>query len=293
MPRKLIATTFALAALATGALAHAGVLPVAVFNFATAAELTSFSKIDGTACQTKLRPSKALGINLGNGATQCLYRSSVISDSGATSPDQDIEAAVGYEAKTPKAMLPKMFLSVFTRANASGRYEFQINPSSQTWTLIRDPEGTGVAEPLKNGTSKLIRTGPAPTKPTKTPAAPDKPQADKPNANDPDAAKRAQAQTPANPKPDPDAPTKPGAKKKKKPVGTPGLNLIRLVTAPNGVSVTINAYINGKPVVTFIDANPMPPIGRFSGIGAGNKSGAAGTGMLGTFDNVMIRIPGV
>ena len=51
------------------------------------------------------------------------------------------------------------------------------------------------------------------------------------------------------------------------------------------------ATINGTEVFSGPDPNAGAPVGRFSGIAIGNKTGKAATGMIGAFDNVTIRVP--
>jgi hypothetical protein len=55
--------------------------------------------------------------------------------------------------------------------------------------------------------------------------------------------------------------------------------------------VSLTAQINGKTVFTTDDTATEPPLGRFTEIAVGNKTGADATGMQGTFDDVTVRLP--
>lgn len=265
MRTKLFLTTCLVSLLAAAGLARAGVIPVLQATFDSPADQNSFIKVSGTKCTTKLRPlgnGGALGINVGAGTGPCAYRTSVVSSSDDTNPQQDIESAVGYEAKTPKNLLAKLALSVRVRGSTTGFYELRIIPTKQVWQVIRDPEGAGAPAVMKAGTAKFIRPGPGGVKSTpKKPATPDKPS---------NQAKSAQT-------------------KKKKPVSK--LNILRLIAGPSATGVTLTAQINGKTVFTTDDTATEPPIGRFTEIAVGNKTGADGGGILGTFDDVTVRLP--
>ncbi len=271
---KLLLTTSLVALLAFAGLARAGVIPVLQATFDSPADQTSFTKVSGDKCTTKLRPlgnGGSLGINVGAGTGQCIYRTSVVSSSDDTNPAQDIEAAVGYEAKTPKNLLAKTALSVRARGNATGFYELRIIPTKQAWQVIRDPEGPGPSAVLKAGTAKFIRPGSGGVKSApKKPSTPDKPAAPtKPPANSAQAKK----------------------KKKKAPKTDSKLNVLRLIVTPSGTGTNLVAQINGKTVLTTDDTAVDPPLGRFTEIAVGNKTAADASGMQGTFDDVTVRLP--
>lgn len=56
-------------------------------------------------------------------------------------------------------------------------------------------------------------------------------------------------------------------------------------------TTTVTAIINGKVVATFGDATADQPDGRRSVVLAGVKGAGSGSGVVGIFDNVAIRVP--
>jgi hypothetical protein len=139
----------------------AGTIPVAVYNFENPNDINSFQKLSGGGkCTKALRGSGALGVNVGDASPACAFRTSVIADSDDTSPSFQIQASVGYEKKTPVKQQRKLYLSVFSRASASGSYELRIVPSKQKWYVLRDRDGAAPPQNLKSGTFKKIKAAP-------------------------------------------------------------------------------------------------------------------------------------
>jgi hypothetical protein len=68
-------------------------------------------------------------------------------------------------------------------------------------------------------------------------------------------------------------------------------NTLRLRTFAIAGGVSVIAQINGQTVFTQIDGAPQPPAGKFNEIAVGNKTAASGSGMVGVFDDVSIRVP--
>jgi hypothetical protein len=68
-------------------------------------------------------------------------------------------------------------------------------------------------------------------------------------------------------------------------------NTLRLRTFAITGGVSVIAQINGKTVYSAIDSSPNPPAGKFNELAVGNKTGASGSGIVGLFDDVSIRIP--
>ena len=68
-------------------------------------------------------------------------------------------------------------------------------------------------------------------------------------------------------------------------------NALRLRTFAIAGGISVIAQINGKTVYSAVDSSPQPPAGKFNEIAVGSKSGATGSGMIGLFDDVSIRIP--
>lgn len=74
--------------------------------------------------------------------------------------------------------------------------------------------------------------------------------------------------------------------------GATKTNLLLLRSfAGTGTSVTLLAQINGVSVFNSTDTEASPPRGRFNEVAVGNKTGAAAAGMLGTFDDITVRVP--
>lgn len=240
MRRKLTATICALTVLGTTGLALAAPIPIAVFSFSNSGDLSSFFKIAGDKCSKKLRPQMAMGINVGAGTSECVLRDSVVSSSDDPAPNQDIQATVTYDPKTPSKLQKKLFLAVVVRASNSGAsgtpsgYELRIVPNTRRWVLIRRG-GSGPSAVLRSGNGTFIKT--------------------QPNK----------------------------------------LNILRLRVFGSGsgstATASLIAQVNGQSVFAGADPTPGPPAGRFNGVAVGNKANRPGAGMLGSFDDVTIRIP--
>jgi hypothetical protein len=68
-------------------------------------------------------------------------------------------------------------------------------------------------------------------------------------------------------------------------------NSLRLRTFAIAGGVSVIAQINGQTVYSAIDSAPQPPAGRYNELSAGNKTGSSGSGIVGIFDDVSIRVP--
>ena len=67
---------------------------------------------------------------------------------------------------------------------------------------------------------------------------------------------------------------------------------ISLQAFDNGTTTTtVTAFVNGKAVLTLSDALPDQPDGRRSVVSTGVKGSGSGSGVIGIFDNVAIRVP--
>jgi hypothetical protein len=157
MRRKLTITICACAVLlGTAGLALAVPIPVASFPFKSAADLSSFTQVEGAKCTTKYLPTKAMGVNAGAGSSECAFRTSVVADSSDTAPSQDVQASVSLDQKMAVSLRRKVFLAVFVRGgtdNASaGDYELRVIPATQHFTVIRRGTGGGA---LARGTASI------------------------------------------------------------------------------------------------------------------------------------------
>jgi hypothetical protein len=59
----------------------------------------------------------------------------------------------------------------------------------------------------------------------------------------------------------------------------------------NTPTTTVTAFINGKAVITYTDAAADQPDGRRSVVLTGVKGTGSGSGVVGIFDNVAIKVP--
>lgn len=66
---------------------------------------------------------------------------------------------------------------------------------------------------------------------------------------------------------------------------------LRAFDGGSTTTTTVTAFVNGKSVLTFTDAQPDQPDGRRSVVTTGVKGTGAGAGVTGIFDNVAIKVP--
>ena len=177
MRTKLTATIALVAALAGAALAHGATVPIAIYSFATQADVAAFQRQAGAKCAKKWQQMKSMAVTVGAGTNTCALRTTVVSDSSDPGADMDVSADVALGAGTPAKLLPKAFVGVAARSSETSGYELRIRPAAQTWQLFRDPKGTPGPALFRSGKGAFIKTG----RPVKTPnATPKKPAATKP-----------------------------------------------------------------------------------------------------------------
>jgi len=58
-----------------------------------------------------------------------------------------------------------------------------------------------------------------------------------------------------------------------------------------GTSTSVLASVNGRTVVSTTDSGPDQPDGRRTVVAAGAKGSAAGTGIFGIYDSVVVQVP--
>jgi len=256
---KLTAILCALAALFAAGVARAAPIPVAIFAFADAGDLSSMIKISGGGCTPKVTKA-VMTVKIRDASPQCTFRDSVVADSSDKAPNQDIQAAVGVDPRTVSTMRAKAYVSVVARASSTGRYELRVVPAKQRWLLIRDPDGAPPPVVLDQGTGKFIKGGTGATTQNNT-------------QNSPNTAKSA-------------------AVKKTTPKTTSvANNILRLIVGGDETHASLSATINGSSVFSGLDPNSGPPVGRFTGVALGNKTDKAATGVIGAFDDITIRVP--
>ena len=171
MRTKLTATVALVVALAGGALAHGATVPIAIYSFATQADVAAFQRQAGAKCTKKWQQMKSMAVTVGTGTNTCAFQTTVVSDSSDPGADMDVSATVALGAATPPKLLPKAFVGVAARSSETAGYEFRIRPAAQTWQLFRDPKGTPGPVLFRSGKGAFIKTG----KPVKTQATPKKP----------------------------------------------------------------------------------------------------------------------
>jgi hypothetical protein len=75
-----------------------------------------------------------------------------------------------------------------------------------------------------------------------------------------------------------------------RPKGKP--NLLTLRAFDHGAAdTTVVARVNSKVVLSFRDTGNSQPDGRRTAVGTGVKGSGSGTGVVGIFDNVAVRVP--
>jgi hypothetical protein len=264
--RTKLTATIVLAVSLTGAtVAHGQSVPIALYSFATQADVTAFQKQAGAKCAKGWQQMKQMAVTVGAGTNTCAFRTTVVSDSSDIAADMDVSASTSLGAATPTKLQTRAFVGVAARSSETSGYEFRIRPAAQTWQLFRDPKGTPGPVLFRSGKGAFIKTG----KPTKKAPAEDAP-AKKPMTG---TSTRATAKKRA---------TKPAK----------NANNISLQVFDGGTTTTtVTGIINGRSVVTFSDAAADQPDGRRSVVVTGVKGTRPGPGVVGVFDNVAIRVP--
>jgi hypothetical protein len=232
MKRKLTALLAIGATSIAAATAHAGPVTVAIYAFATQADVLAFQKTLGSKCEKKWRQRKAMQVSVGAGTNACVFRSSVVADSSDVRADLETSATTSIGSTTPKKLQKKAYVGVGVRSSENAGYELRVRPGAQSWQLFRDPKGNAEGPALfKSGKGKLIRGGLK-------------------------------------------------------------VNDLALRAFDGGTeTTTLTARINGKVVVTVTDTGNGQPDGRRTTVTTGIKGEGSGSGTVGVFDNVAIKVP--
>jgi hypothetical protein len=138
---------------ATAALAAP--IPVAIYQFATQADVDAFAKHFGSKCKKKLTGMQQMQVAVGPGTNHCAFRSSVVGDEPG--PDTDVAATAIVAKNTPASLRKKAFVAVGSRVSESSGWEFRVRPEAKNWQLLRDPAGSGGAQVFRSGKGKFIR----------------------------------------------------------------------------------------------------------------------------------------
>jgi hypothetical protein len=158
MRLKLTAALSVLACASVAAVAQAGPVPVAVYSFQTAGDVTAFQKQSGRACTRKWQQQKAMAIGVGEGTMECVFDTSVVGDSTDPGSDMQITAAGSLAAGGDGKLRNRAFIGVAARSSATAGYELRVFPAARKWQVFRDPAGAAPATLVKAGQSKAIQT---------------------------------------------------------------------------------------------------------------------------------------
>lgn len=158
MRLKLTAALAVLACASVAAIAQAGPVPVAVYSFQAAGDVTAFMKQSGRACTRKWQQQKAMAIGIGEGTTECVFDTSVVGDSTDPGSDMQITAAGSLAGGGDGKVRNRAFVGVAARSSATAGYELRVFPAARKWQVFRDPAGTAPATLVKAGQSKAIQT---------------------------------------------------------------------------------------------------------------------------------------
>lgn len=231
MKRKLTALLAIGAMSIAAATAHAGPVTVAIYAFATQADVLAFQKTLGSKCEKKWRQRKAMQVAVGARTNSCVFRSSVVADSSDVRADLETSATTSIGGTTPKKLQKKAYVGVGVRSSENSGYELRVRPGAQSWQLFRDPKGAEGPALFKSGKGKLIRGGL--------------------KAND----------------------------------------LALRAFDGGSETTTLTARINGKVVLSATDTGNGQPDGRRTTVTTGIKGAGSGSGTVGIFDNVAIKVP--
>jgi hypothetical protein len=157
MRTKLTAAFAVLACASAVAVAQAGPVPVVVYSFQTAGDVTAFQKQVGKACQRKWHQQKAMSVAVGQGTTECVFDTSVVGDSTDPGSDMQITATAALAAGGDGKLRNRAFVGVAARSSATAGYELRVFPAAGKWQVFRDPAGAAPAVLVKAGRSKAIQ----------------------------------------------------------------------------------------------------------------------------------------
>jgi hypothetical protein len=229
--RTKLTTLIALGAALAAAAAHAAPVTVALYTFATRADVLAFQKTQGAKCKKKWRGTRSMQVIVGARTTACGFRTSVVADSSDERADAEVDATVSAITASRK-LQKKAFVGVAVRSSDTAGYELRVRPYARKWQLFRDPKGSEGPTLYRSGKGKFIRTS-----------------------------------------------VKKG-------------NFASLRAFDYGTTTTtLLARINGKTLVSVTDSANGQPDGRRTVVTAGVKGKGAGTGVVGVYDNVAIKVP--
>ena len=231
MRTKLTALIALGAALAVAAVAYAGPVTVAFYQFATQSDVLAFQKTFGSKCDKKWRQNKSMQITLGAGTSVCAFRTSVVADSSDLRADAEISTTAALGTFASKKLQKKAFVGVAARSSETAGYELRVRPFAQSWQLFRDPKGSEGMTLFRSGNGKFIKAG------------------------------------------------------------LKGNGLLLRAFDFGSASTSLTASINGKVVASATDTGNGQPDGRRTVVTTGVKGTGSGSGVVGIFDDVAIKVP--
>jgi hypothetical protein len=231
MRTKLTALIALCATFAVAAVAYAGPVTVALYQFASQSDVLAFQKTLGAKCEKKWRQQQAMQITVGAGTTVCGFRSSVVADSSDVRADAEISATASIGATTPAKLQKKAFVGVAVRSSETSGYELRVRPAAQSWQLFRDPKGSEGLTLFRSGKGKFIRAG------------------------------------------------------------LKGNALALRAFDFGAADTSLSASVNGKVVASATDTGNGQPDGRRTVVSTGVKGTGSGSGVVGVFDDVAIKVP--
>jgi hypothetical protein len=159
MRTKLTALLTACAVLIAGAVAaHAAPISVAVYSFSTQDDVNAFQKVSGGTCKRKWQGNQLLAIGVGQSTNNCVYRTSVLSDSSNAHPDLGMVGSVAVSGGTPK-LQKKSYVGLGVRQSDDASYSLRVLPTTHKWQYFRDPEGPGGPKLEASGSGKFVKAG--------------------------------------------------------------------------------------------------------------------------------------
>lgn len=156
----LLLTSVALGASVVVA-AQAAPIPVAVYTFSGQDDVSAFHRVFGAKCKRKWQGNQRLSIAVGPDTNSCIFRSSVVADSSAATPDQGMVATTAVTGGTPK-LAKKAFAGIGVRQSDNAGYFLRVLPNSGKWQYLRDPEGGAGPKLEASGSGKFIKAGAKP-----------------------------------------------------------------------------------------------------------------------------------
>jgi hypothetical protein len=233
-----------------------GAVTVALYAFSTQDDVNAFQKVTGSSCTKKWKNNMQMSITVGRGTNSCGFRTSVLADSSDTLPDQALVATVCLSpcaSGTKKGTGTNTTTTTTKRSAKSAALSPKLTKLAYMGVSVRQSDTAGYELRVLPGSHKwqFLRDPKGPA-----PAALD-------GSGSAGFIK---------------AGTKP--------------NVISLRAFNHGTTTTeLSGTINGQSVVAKNDTAADQPDGGRTVVTTGAKGTAAGTGIIGIFDDVTVQVP--